>query len=341
MKARNGTRYCTECGHKLHSNGTTRDGKPRLRCRNCGTSRVIRRDDVRLRNELNGIIHLLTCKWTFSEYGKLSGVSRRTISRQLHDCIAKLEVKPPEPTGEVYNCLIVDATWLSHGAVAIARTPRYVQQWEFIDGSEGIKLWLALFRKIPRPDCIVCDGHKGLIAAAKRTYGNDVMLQRCIFHLCHTLHSYLPMTARHPAATELRDYYKQVNYVRTKGQARQFEEHFYELYDKYRDYIDEHTMMTTPSNQVMPDYIHRKTHAAYALLDNLIKDKQLFNYIDHPELNIPNTTNLLEGGVNSRIAELLKCHRGLSIVGQRWVINLYLWTRTEFKKPPFKLKKES
>jgi hypothetical protein len=38
----------------------------------------------------------------------------------------------------------------------------------------------------------------------------------------------------------------------------------------------------------------------------------LFTYQDYPELNIPNTTNLLDGGVFSFLKRLLKNHNGLS-----------------------------
>ena len=344
MNNNNGTAHCTKCALKMHRNGTTKQGKVRLRCPKCGTSVTldgrVKRPDTRLRNMLAGITTLLTSKWTFSEYGRRKGVSRRTISRNLRECIERLDVGPPEPTGEVYDCLIVDATWLSDGTVAIARTPEHVQQWVISNSHEGIAIWTAVFQKITKPRCIVCDGHKSLIAAAKNVYGNDVMIQRCHFHLYNTMRSYLPASGKDPVARQLWSLFLSIKSIRTQSDARAFERRFKQLYDQHRQYVDEHTMMTTPTNQVMPLYTHNKLHAAYALLERLINERQLFNYVDHPELSIPSTTNLLEGGINSRIAELLKCHRGLTMKGQAWVINLYLWTKTEFGKPTLRLREQ-
>lgn len=287
-----------------------------------------------------GMEGLLTSKKTFSEYAKSRGLSRVTVSRYLHECIDKISLNPPDPTGEVYDCVVVDATWLRNGGtVAIAVAKGKVQQWVFSTRDEGINIWLAVFSKIPKPGCIVCDGHKGLIAAAKRTYGEDIRIQRCLFHLHNSMKSYLkPKTTKDKAAIELWELFRTITTIKTVNSARNFEKHFQELYSRHREHVDEHTMMTTPTNQVMPNYTHRNLHAGYALIDNLIKDKQLFNYLDHKDLGIPNTTNDLEGGINSRINELLRCHRGLTFSGQMWLVNFYLWTRTEQAKPPFKLK---
>lgn len=39
--------------------------------------------------------------------------------------------------------------------------------------------------------------------------------------------------------------------------------------------------------------------------------KKLFVYQDYPELNIPNTTNHLDGGINPKIKDLARKHRGM------------------------------
>ena len=39
----------------------------------------------------------------------------------------------------------------------------------------------------------------------------------------------------------------------------------------------------------------------------------LFTYQDYPNLNIPNTTNHIDGGINPKLKELNRKHRGMRI----------------------------
>ncbi|MBU0625588.1 hypothetical protein KKF05_04560 [Patescibacteria group bacterium] len=55
-------------------------------------------------------------------------------------------------------------------------------------------------------------------------------------------------------------------------------------------------------------YTHRRLRAVRSLLKNAAPD--LFRYVDNPA--VPRTSNHVEGGLNSRIKELLRSHRGLS-----------------------------
>ncbi len=48
----------------------------------------------------------------------------------------------------------------------------------------------------------------------------------------------------------------------------------------------------------------------------------LFTYIDHP--GVPNTTNLVEGWVNSAIAEALRLHRGLRLNEKKMLVSVML-----------------
>jgi hypothetical protein len=41
--------------------------------------------------------------------------------------------------------------------------------------------------------------------------------------------------------------------------------------------------------------------------------KHLFTYQQHPILNIPNTTNHLDGGINTKLKDLVRRHRGMRI----------------------------
>lgn len=336
-KRNNGIRYCTKCGHKLHKNGLTKGGTIRYRCRSCGSSKTARRDDVRLRNILDGIVNLLTCKWTFGEYGKRKGVSRWTISRHLGECIAKLDMGPPDPTGEIYNCMVIDATWLKDGAVAIVKGNGYIQQWEF--GSyETMDLWVKVLSKMPRPSAIACDGNKSMLEAIRYVYGDTIILQRCQFHLWQNIRLGTPKDSDVPVIREFRQLAYTIEKVKTIADIREFERQFYTLLLRHKDWLEEGYEEKLYTWQTVKRYKHHKARTVYMQMVELLSTHQLFSYIEYPDKDIPNTTNQVEGGINARIAELLRCHRGLRQDGQRWLISAYLWTKTEFKKPPFKLK---
>ncbi|MDR1033261.1 MAG: hypothetical protein LBL41_00580, partial [Bifidobacteriaceae bacterium] len=50
--------------------------------------------------------------------------------------------------------------------------------------------------------------------------------------------------------------------------------------------------------------------------------------------NIPSTTNLLEGGSNSRVKELNRSHRGTTPKRRQKIIDLYLLSTSEFRINP-------
>jgi len=76
-------------------------------------------------------------------------------------------------------------------------------------------------------------------------------------------------------------------------------------------------------------YTHRKIRAARSLIRNALP--HLFIFIDHPY--VPRTTNHVEGGVNSRLKELVHRHRGLRDDRKQVLVAVHL-ARKRAKKPP-------
>jgi hypothetical protein len=56
-------------------------------------------------------------------------------------------------------------------------------------------------------------------------------------------------------------------------------------------------------------YVHRSLRSA--LFGIKLALPYLFTYQDFPELKIPNTTNHVDGGVNTKLKELNRQHRGM------------------------------
>ncbi len=72
----------------------------------------------------------------------------------------------------------------------------------------------------------------------------------------------------------------------------------------------------TPTGKRKWHYAHKNLHAFFSHLKNALP--YLFQYISHP--TIPNTTNYLEGEINSQIQHLIINHRGLNLEKRKYLI---------------------
>ncbi len=73
------------------------------------------------------------------------------------------------------------------------------------------------------------------------------------------------------------------------------------------------------------EYIHQKTRSAvHSLQKNF---KYLYTFEQYPELNMPNTNNMLEG-INSAIKHKLNHHRGAKKHLKTQLIRVFLSRRT-------------
>ncbi len=82
-------------------------------------------------------------------------------------------------------------------------------------------------------------------------------------------------------------------------------------------------------------YTHGNLRSAYRQLVKLLESGQLFVYLEVVVVDtdtgkpvpIPRTTNHMEGGINSRLRDLMKLHRGLPAERQLRLTDWYLHTR--------------
>ncbi len=91
-----------------------------------------------------------------------------------------------------------------------------------------------------------------------------------------------------------------------KATEANFTRNLHNWHERWKDFLDE----TSPAPQTKRGwvYTHRRIRAAYrSLRMNL---PRLFTYQRRPDLNIPNTTNTLDG-MFSQIKNRLAVHRGL------------------------------
>jgi hypothetical protein len=71
---------------------------------------------------------------------------------------------------------------------------------------------------------------------------------------------------------------------------------------------------------------HKKLKSAYNHILFALKNNQLFHYLND---TVPNTSNEVEGGINARLKELIRSHRGTTITRKRLIVEWYLVSKSE------------
>jgi transposase-like protein len=143
---------------------------------------------------------------------------------------------------------------------------------------------------------MVLDGKKGV-----REVFSDIPVQMCHFHQIAILRRYLTLKPKTEAGKEL----KEIGLSLTKINQEDFLKDMKNWYEKYEKFLNEKTF-SLDKNKFF--YTHKKLRSAYRSLKTNLPF--LFTFQKYPELNIPNTTNSIDGFF-SRMKLLLQVHRGL------------------------------
>ena len=156
---------------------------------------------------------------------------------------------------------------------------------------------------------IVCDGRRGLIQSFE-----NIPVQMCQFHQASIVRRYITKNPRMPAAIEL----KEITALMKQTDKESFEGALNEWYDRWKPFLNERTINEKTGKSF---YTHKRLRSAYrSLRTNL---KWLFTWYDHIELNIPNTTNAIDGHF-ADLKNKLRNHNGLSIERKKKFIDEFL-----------------
>lgn len=264
-----------------------------------------------------------------NDFAKIKNISDRTLRRKYACCWEKeIKFKRINISDQV---LIIDGFFLRRNEVAlIARTREKVAGWIFAK-SETTDSWKQLFLSLNgAPKVIVCDGQKGMLKAIKEVF-LGVIIQRCHFHLLSRNRALLTKNPETKAAQELTFLVNSVPRIKSKVQLNLWLQDYRLWLSKYDQFLKEKTyppfddiyLYKNYTNGKRPwFYTHQRLRRAHYQLRKAIPF--LFQYLKFPHLNIPNTTNLLEGGINSPLSELLRRHRGLTLEKQKVLVANFL-----------------
>ncbi|MBU4536524.1 hypothetical protein KJ603_00605 [Patescibacteria group bacterium] len=157
---------------------------------------------------------------------------------------------------------------------------------------------------------MVLDGKRGVA----RVFG-DVPVQLCQFHQVKTITSKLTKKPKLEAGIELR----KLSLTLTTTIEKVFTQELNIWYEKWKDFLNEKTLNPETGRK---HFTHKKLRSAYRSLNKNLP--YLFTYQKYSKLNIPNTTNSLDGGVFSHMKKLLKNHNGLRNEMREKLVNDYL-----------------
>lgn len=148
-------------------------------------------------------------------------------------------------------------------------------------------------------EAVVIDAKHGI-----REVFSNFVVQICQYHQQQIVVRYLTAKPKTEAGQEL----KLIVGLLTKIDENLFTEALKNWHEKWGGFLKERTYKEDGKHWW---YSHKRIRAAYrSLVTNL---PYLFSYQRHPELNIPNTNNSLEGYF-SKLKRLLNNHNGL----KRW-----------------------
>jgi hypothetical protein len=174
---------------------------------------------------------------------------------------------------------------------------------------ETNKLYLKGIEEIARRgikiQSIICDGRKGLLQLF-----DDIPVQMCNFHQIAIIRRYLTKKPKMQASKELWEHVL----LLTKTDKESFEGGLMVWFCKWESFLNERKQDANGKYR----YVHKRLRSAYRSLKTNLP--WLFTWYDNMGLDIPNTTNSIDG----QFAELknkLRNHNGLSMARKRKFID--------------------
>lgn len=156
---------------------------------------------------------------------------------------------------------------------------------------------------------IVCDGRRGLINSFK-----NIPVQMCQFHQVAIVRRYITKNPRMPAAIEL----KEITAMMKQTDKESFDGALELWYTKWGNFLNERTINSETGKSF---YTHKRLRSAYRSLKTNLT--WLFTWYDNIELNIPNTTNAIDGHF-ADLKNKLRNHNGLTMKRKMKFINEFL-----------------
>lgn len=225
--------------------------------------------------------------------------TKQWVQRQLDQAMVKQTNHQPQKI-----IAVTDTTFFRRGyGILVVRCPRLKKNLHFHEvpsetPSEYLKARRTLELKGYIIEAVVIDGKRGV----SRVF-NDLPVQMCQFHQIAIVRRYLTSRPKTEAGKELRAITLALPVLTEKA----FTEVLHLWSSKWQDFVKERTYTEDGRHW---SYTHKRLRSAFRSLKTNLPF--LFTYQAYPELNIPNTTNSIDGYF-SKLKQLLNVHRGLTV----------------------------
>lgn len=259
-------------------------------------------------------IHYSKGKQTLDEAGIMYGRCGKTM-RKYFDSISPVTGEVIAPDHPV--AVIFDATFFSrHDGVLVARAEKKNLLWSEVEAEKtehyGEMADNLVYAGV-RFSAFVIDGRRGVRQKLAEKYPG-VPIQLCQFHQVAIVKRYLTSKPKLDAGKELRG----IALTLKKATRAGFTEALSAWHVKWGAFLGEKKQDPATGKW---HYVHRRLRSASRSLSSNLP--WLFTYLDHPELNIPNTTNSCDGSF-AHWKNKLRLHRGLSRERRRKMMNYFL-----------------
>lgn len=211
----------------------------------------------------------------------------------------KVEEKPLLPQEVI---IVADTTFFGRAwGVVVIRSTNLKRNIYCKDVDSELMAHYYYARKILESDGwvikgVVVDGKRGMLKVFE-----GIPTQMCQFHQMKNVTKYLTRKPETEAGKELRSIMLKL----PKSNEKEFGSLLKDWHTKYKEYIKERTLVIGTKHWY---YTHKKVRSAYLSLERNLP--HLFTYQKYPELNIPNTTNSLDGSFG-HLKDKVNIHHGL------------------------------
>lgn len=238
-------------------------------------------------------------KQTYEEIGSSLGRSKRWVQRRLDGAT----VQPrPLKAGDVI--LIMDTTYFGKVfGVMVFRCPHRKKNllWKFLK-HETIAEYVLGVKALQKQGWtilgIVCDARRGLVSAFP-----DIPVQMCQFHQVQIVLRYITRKPKLDAGKELKHLIQQLK----QTDEASFRHWLHQWHERWKDFLNEKTINPFSKKS---HFTHKRLRSAYRSIETNLP--WLFTFERHSHLQIPNTTNSLEGSF-THLKKKIALHCGMRI----------------------------
>jgi len=313
---------CPVCGNVCIKYGKNKSGSQRWFCKSCSSICTPKIDNSSKQLQV-------FLRWLFGKQSQkdMSGEGRsfRRKTSQFWD----IWPLPPKIETQM-DVVYVDGIYLSRKAcILICCDDKHVLGW-YLCRYENARAWKTLMSRIAEPVMVVSDGGTGFTKALKKAWPK-AKHQRCLFHVFCQIKRYTTSKPKTAAGIELYVLAKDLLHLETKKEKDAWVTRFIEWMQKYNRFLSQLTYDEYGNSR----YTHERLIKAQNSIMRLLKEGTMFTYFDEQlrlEIDkIPRTNNQIEGGINSRLREMLRVHRGLSV--ERRIKAVFWWCYMHSPEP--------